>query len=182
MKKFITLIFILLISLGAMAQEKTDGYKFITANIAYNNYSKLAYGLTFGNVNKTGWFASIMTNFNFKGLSTDMECDENFLVDGNYPYYTGKEIYTSLSVMAGFVYKISDPLALRIGAGYGNRTMAYEMTDGKLVKNTSVSATGLDLSVGAQMNIDGYLISLDCVTTSFKYFEAKIGFGLGFKK
>ena len=78
------------------------------------------------------------------------------------------------------MFKIVGGLALRVGAGYGIRNFAYEMTDGKYVKNTDVSASGIDAAVGAQYKIGKIVVSLDMVTTSFKIFEAKLGVGMGY--
>ena len=156
------------------------GYKFLTLNASVNKYGDFAYGLTLGKVDKFGWFASVMTNFNFKGLSTDFECDADLLVNGYYPVYTGKEAYTSLSVVGGLMMRIVKPLSARIGVGYGNRTISYETLEDKWVKNSSVSVQGVDVQVGLQYNLKGFVVSADCVATNFKAFEAKIGFGYGF--
>ena len=165
-------------SLGRYAKV---GYKFVTLNGSINPYNDLSYGLTFGMMKKYGWFISAMTNLHFQGLKSDYECDDTFLVDGNDVAYTGKESYTSLSVMAGFLMRIGGPVALRVGAGYGVRNAVYETQDGKWVKNTVPSAQGLDVSLGLQCNFKGFIISVDGVATNFKVFEAKIGLGYGFK-
>ena len=157
-----------------------ESYSFLTLNASYNNYGKLAYGLTIGSMKKMGWFVSVMSNFNFKGLSTDKECGNDFLVDGYYPFYTGKQVYTSISATGGVMFKLVDELALKVGVGYGVRNAAYEMTDGKYVKNTDVSTAGMEVSVGAHYKIKKFIVSLDCVTTNFKVFEAKLGIGMGY--
>ena len=182
MKKILVLLLPLFLSVEMMAQKETSGSKFITANASYNNYGKLSYGLTFGSVKKAGWFASVTTNFNFKLSGTDFECGDNFIVNGYYPYYKSGSSYSSLSVIGGFIYRISQPIALRIGAGYGNRTIVYKMIDDRTVKNTDASASGVDFSLGAQYNIGMFMASLDCVTTNFKIFEIKIGLGLNLNK
>ena len=148
--------------------------------MSYNNYGKLAYGVTLGSMKKMGWFVNVMSNFNFKGLSADYECNNDFLVDGNYPFYTGDEYYTSLSAIGGVMFRITDPIALRIGVGYGMRNLTYKLTDDKMVKNTEVSAAGIDVSVGAHYRIKKFIVSLDFVTTNFKCFEAKLGLGMGY--
>lgn len=154
--------------------------RFVTLNGSLSNYGDMSYGLTIGNYNKMGWFASVMTNFNFKGFNSDFECNNDLMVGTYYPDYSGKEYYTSLSVMVGFIYSISKPVALRIGAGYGLRNTVYETTDNELVKNTDISASGIDMSVGAQFKLGKLVMSLDGVTTNFKIFEAKIGVGITF--
>lgn len=172
-----------------MATAKTEpveipdkGYNFLTLNIAYNNYSQLAYGFTIGGLDRFGWFASVMSNFNFKGFSTDYECGSDFLVDGEAFQYSGTKQYTSFSVTAGAMYRVLKPMAVRLGAGYGLRTLAYETTDGELVKSADQSASGLEVLAGVQFKIGEIVLSLDCVTTSFKYYEARFGIGLGPKR
>ena len=161
---------------------KFGSYYFATLNESYSNYGDWTYGITFGNVNKYGWFFSAMTNFNFSGFSSDYECNNELTVNDIYPIYSGKETYTSLSVMGGFIYRISDPIALRIGAGYGVRNTVYETIDKETVLNKDISASGIDASLGVQLKFGRFVGSLDCVTTNFKIFEAKIGLGIGFDK
>lgn len=161
-------------------KQTEQKYSFVTLNGAYSNYGDITYGLTVGSVKKIGWFISGMTNFNFTAFSTDFECGEDLLVNGNLPVYNGNEAFTGLSVIGGVIIRISEPLALRVGAGYGVRNTAYETVDGKWVKNTSISASGFDASVGAQYKFGMFVISLDGVTTNFKCFEGKLGIGLGF--
>jgi len=153
---------------------------FITLNAAINTHSKLSYGLTFGQLKRFGWFASVMTNFDFKGFKADYECGSNFFVNGNYPFYTGKESYTTLSITGGFMMRVAKPVAIKIGAGYGMRVLSCETIDKQWVKNKAESIQGLDVVLGAHLNFGGFVVSLDCVTASFKEFEAKIGLGYGF--
>lgn len=168
-----------------MQQEVVSGYtprgifNFITLNVAYSNYGDLSYGLTFGSFKKYGWFVSAMSNFNFNGFKSDYDCNNDLMVGTFYPNYSGKEYATILSAMGGFIYKVSEPIALRIGAGYGVRNTIYETTDGQLIKNADISATGVDISLGAQCKLKGLVISIDAVTTNFKIFEAKLGIGYG---
>ena len=159
---------------------KKDGYRFVTLNASINKYGDLSYGLTFGALNRFGWFASVMSSFDFNGFNTDFECDANGYVNGYYPVYTGKESVTSLSVVAGFMANVYKPLSARIGVGYGKRTISYGTLDDKWVKDTDLSVEGVDVQLGLQCNFGGFVFSVDGVTTNFKSFEAKIGLGYGF--
>lgn len=156
-----------------------DKMTFVTLNAGMSTHGDLSYGLTFGQVKRFGWFASVMTNFNFKGFKKDYECDSDMMVDGNYPFYTGKQSFTTLSVTGGFMMKVAKPVVIKIGVGYGVRNLVYETVDGKWVRNKAESIQGLDVNLGTQLNFGGFVISLDCVTASFKEFEAKIGLGYG---
>lgn len=153
---------------------------FITLNAAYNSFGDLSYGLTYGSYKKYGWFVSAMTNFDFNGFSSDFECDNDLMIGDYYPDYNGTEYHTNLSIMAGFIYKVSDPLTFRVGAGYGVRNTVYETTNNQLIKNKDVSAAGIDASVGAMYRVGRFVVSFDAVTTNFKVFEARLGLGLGF--
>lgn len=158
-----------------------NGYKFITLNGAINQYGDMSYGMSLGSVREFGWFASVTTNFNFQGYKTDFECDENFLVNDLYPDYSGKIAYSRLSIMGGAMIKLSGPVSLRVGLGYGMRIKSYETNSGYWVKYSANSIQGIDLSLGLQSSLRGLVVSIDGVTTNFKIYEVKIGIGYGFK-
>ena len=176
--------FYLVLKKETLASYAEAGYKFLTLNASMNQYNKLSYGLTLGSMKRFGWFVSATTNFSF-ATSFDFECDADHYVtiDDNtyYPEYTGIERYSSLSVMGGVLMRIGGPVALRAGVGYGMRTKCYETNNGYWVKNSAISANGIDASLGLQCNFRGFIVSFDCVTTSFKTLEAKIGLGYGLK-
>ena len=155
-------------------------WRFVTLNAAITKYGDLSYGLTFGYGRTYGWFVSVMSNFNFSAMSSDYECGNDFLIDGEYIEFTGTERFTALSVTAGMSYRLAEPLAARLGVGYGVRNVVYELNDDKTVKNTDLSAAGLDVSAGVQMKFGKFMVSVDAVTTNFKYFEGKLGLGLAF--
>ena len=163
-----------------LTPAKKEGYTFVTVNAAINKYGDLSFGLTLGKVNKFGWFASVMSSFDFKGLNTVFECDADGYVNGYYPVYTGKESVTNLSAIVGVMMRVYKPLSVRLGAGYGMRTISHETLDNKWVKDTSLSVNGVDVQLGLQCNFGGFVLSLDGVATNFKQFEAKIGLGYGF--
>ena len=155
---------------------------FLTLNASYDNYGKTAFGLTYGVVKRYGWYASVMTNFNFKGFQTDYNCDADFFVGPDYPMYTGKDNYTSFSAMGGFMYSLNRLLYLRAGVGFGAKILSYELNNKKQVKNATESAMGVDLSVGAVFRFKKIMLSLDCVTTNGKYYEARLGLGINYKR
>lgn len=155
-------------------------YNYLTLNVALDSYTKPSYGLSYGRVKKYGWFVNVMSNFNFKGLSADYECGSDFTVNGDYPVYSGVEEFSSISATAGFIYRITESFALKIGAGYGMKSLVYEMVDKKYVKNTDISVSGVDMSLGTVLKFKSFVVSLDCVTTNFKCYEVNLGLGIGF--
>ena len=71
-------------------------------------------------------------------------------------------------------------LALKLGAGYGTRSLAWETADGNYIKNQAYSVSGVDLNAGVQLFLNKFCLSIDFVTTNAKYSEVKVGVGVGF--
>jgi hypothetical protein len=153
---------------------------FATANAAYSLAPQASFGFSVGQVKRFGWFFSAMSNFGFKAMQYNYTADANGYVDGEYPYYTGEKCSLRISVMGGAMMKVAEPLYLRAGMGYGQRVKSWYTKDGQLVKMSDDSWTGVDVSLGAQLHLKGFVISLEAVTTSFKDVEAKVGVGYAF--
>ena len=192
MKKIGIILLMFLFATSVCAQEDQSGveiYKirniwkigFVSANASLDNYGKTAFGLTYGQVKKYGYFATVMTNFNFDGFKSEYECGDDLLINGYYPEYT-KENFMSFSILGGFVYRLNGFFYLRTGAGFGAKVLSYNMIDDKRVRNIDTSAIGVDLLVGTMFCYRRMLVSLDCVTTNFKYVEGRIGIGIYYKR
>ena len=153
---------------------------FATANAAYSLAPQASFGFSVGQVKRFGWFFSAMSNFGFKAMQYNYTADADGYVDGEYPYYTGEKCSLRISVMGGAMMKVAEPLYLRAGVGYGQRVKSWYISDGRLVKMSDDSWTGVDVSLGAQLHLKGFVLSLEAVTTSFKDVEAKVGVGYSF--
>jgi hypothetical protein len=153
---------------------------FVTANAAYSFRPQASFGFSVGQVKRFGWFLSAMSNFGFKAMQYDYTADTEGFVDEEYPYYIGEPCKTRISVIGGAMMKVVGPLYLRAGVGYGMRTVSRSADNGQLVRMSSDSWTGVDVSLGAQLHLKGFVLSLEAVTTSFKTVEGKIGVGGSF--
>lgn len=153
---------------------------FATANAAYSLAPQASFGFSVGQVKRFGWFISAMSNFGFKAMQYNYTADADGYVDGEYPYYTGEKCNLRISVIGGAVMKVAEPLYLRAGVGYGQRVKSWYISDGRLVKMSDDSWTGVDVSLGAQVHLKGFVLSLEAVTTSFKDVEGKVGVGYSF--
>ena len=153
---------------------------FATANAAYSLAPQASFGFSVGQVKRFGWFFSAMSNFGFKAMQYNYTADANGYVDGEYPYYTGEKCNMRISVMGGAMMKVAEPLYLRAGVGYGQRVKSWYISDGRLVKMSGDSWTGVDVSLGAQVHLKCFVLSLEAVTTSFKDVEGKVGVGYSF--
>lgn len=164
--------------------ETGDGLEsrvFASLNYSYSNMSRSAVGLTFGQLKKFGWYVSAMTGLESEAKSAVMECDENFRVDGHLPFYTADYTASRLSLTAGMMYRVAKPLSVKLGAGYGQRLLAWELEGGGYVRDASRSYKGLELDAGVQLFLGRFNLSLDYVNTSLKCSEVKIGLGINIK-
>ena len=162
------------------AKPEVKSIWFITANAAYSFAPQASFGFSVGQVKRFGWFLSAMSNFGFKAMQYDYTADAEGFVDGEYPYYIGEPCKTRISVIGGAMMKVAGPLYLRAGVGYGTRTVSRSADNGQWVRMSSDSWTGVDVSLGAQLHLKGFVLSLEAVTTSFKTVEGKIGVGACF--
>jgi hypothetical protein len=154
---------------------------FITLNGAYTNTENPSVGFTFGQVQKFGWFASVMSGFNFAGLAPAAVSDAEGFVGDDLPFYKDEYAKTVLSVMGGGVMRLNDMMYLKAGLGFGNRSLSWKTLDDRWVRNSGYSAVGVDVSAGMIFRFGGFVLSLDAVTTNFKIFEGKIGLGYSFE-
>ena len=154
---------------------------FATLNGAYTNTENPSIGFTVGQVEKFGWFASVMSGFNFAGLFPDAKGDADGFVGEDLPFYKDEYAKTVLSVMGGGVMRLNDMMYVKAGVGFGNRSLSWKTLDDRWVRNGGYSAVGVDVSAGMMFNFRGFILSLDAVTTNFKIFEGKIGLGYSFE-
>ena len=161
-----------------------SGYQretFVTANVSCSMKPSAAFGVTFGMMRRFGWFVSVMSSPNFKSFSADGEFDRDNAAETK-PFLKGDSYRkdTRLSFMAGMLFRVARPVALRVGAGYGIDEMCYEATDGQWFKDKVNCQKGLDTSLGVQCSFGSIVVSADAVATDFKRLEAKIGVGYSF--
>ena len=154
---------------------------FITLNGACTNTENPSIGFTIGQVQKFGWFASVMSGFHFAGLAPAAVSDAEGFVGEDLPFYKDEYAKTVLSIMGGGVMRLNDMMFLKVGTGFGNRSLSWKTLDNRWVRNSGYSAVGVDVSAGLMFNFGGFVLSLDAVTTNFSIFEGKIGLGYCFE-
>ncbi len=154
---------------------------FATLNGAYTNTNNPSVGFTIGQVQKYGWFATVMSGFNFAGLAPAATSDADGFVGEDLPFYKDEYTKTVLSVMGGGVMRLNDMMYLKAGLGFGNRSLSWKTLDDRWVRNGGYSAVGVDVSAGMMFTFGGFVLSLDAVTTNFNIFEGRIGLGYSFE-
>ena len=113
-----------------------------------------------------------------------MECDDTGALTAGgtgTPYYVeGSSSKSRFSVTGGYLYHFIKPLHGYVGAGYRQRTLAWETVEGEWVKNIDHSASGLAAEIGLIGQYKGMALSLGAQTVNFKYMELNIGIGFIF--
>ena len=154
---------------------------FVTMNGAYTNTENPSLGFTYGQVQKFGWFATIMSGFHFAGLAPAAVSDAEGFVGEDLPFYKDEYAKTVLSIMGGGVMRLNDAMYLKAGLGFGNRSLSWKTLDDRWVRNGGYSAVGVDVSAGMMFRFGGFVLSLDAVTTNFSIYEGRIGLGYSFE-
>ena len=168
--------------LSVKLKEKWYKETFVTFNSAYSFLPQASFGFSVGQVWHFGWFVSVMSNGKFDGYNYEIDCVEGgYTPEGYLPtYIAGGESRMRLSVMGGGIIRISGPLCARIGVGYGYRTLRCQVIDGTWNRIKPSTFEGVDLSAGLQLNLGGFVASLEAVTTHFQTVEGKVGLGFSF--
>lgn len=153
----------------------------VMADMGYQS-SQMSYGGMIGFVRENGAYVRFRSDFG--SVSADLECDDTgTLTSGGEgkPYYNkGVEHKARMSVVAGYLRHLWKPLYLYVGAGYGQRTLAWETVDGELVKNIDHSASGVAGEAGILLNIGKFAVSAGYHTVNFKNHELGASVGIMF--
>lgn len=169
------------VNLKALPREnkKTNRWDtFITLN---GSYAPFSMGFSVGQVKRFGWFVSAMTNGSFKGKGSLPQVDtQGFLDDGHLPMYNGTKAIDRLSVIAGGMMRVVEPLYVRVGVGYGVHNLCWQDKELNWYKIKGYSFQGVDVSAGMQAHFGDFVVSLDAVTTNFQTLEGKLGLGYAF--
>lgn len=142
--------------------------------------------------NKNGFYIGFRSNFDSAG--SDLECNEEGVIgDGSIPpfYKEGVTHQSRMSVTAGYFRRLNKTIYLYAGAGYGSRTLSYELDEraedetgksleGVQVKDTDKSATGVAFELGGILRFNKFLISAGYHTVNAKYHEVSAGIGMIF--
>ena len=140
----------------------------------------MSYGIMVGVVRK--WGGYVKAKYNFVNQSTSVSAsDEGFI--NNTPskaWFTGEDKASRFSVTAGAMYRITLPLYVYAGVGYGSKTLAWEMADGEWAEAADHSAQGFESEVGLIYRFQNFAVSAGVENTQGKYWEANIGVAVMF--
>lgn len=141
---------------------------------------------------KNGFYVGFRSDFGSAG--SDLECNENGVIgDGTTPpfYKEGVTHQSRMSVTAGYFRRLNKTIYLYAGAGYGNRTLSYELDEraedetgksleGVQVKDTDKSPAGVAFELGGILRFNKFVISAGYHTVNAQYHEVSAGIGMIF--
>lgn len=138
-----------------------------------------SYGLMVGIVKKFGGY--IKAKYNFANQSTEGECTgEGVDAMGHEVWFSGETKGSRLSVTVGAMFRLSKPLYLYAGGGYGYKKLAWETVDGQWLENTDETYQGVEAETGLVLRLKNFALSAGVQSNSFKYMEATVGIGIMF--
>ena len=167
---------------------------YLLLQAGYNPNSTTFGGMLGFGRKKNAFYVGFRSDFGSAG--GDLECDESGVLAGSEsseaPFYTeGVKNNARMSVTAGYMRQLGKKFYLYFGAGYGTRTLSYELAApvtidgveyaaGTEVKDADNSATGVAAEAGGILRFGKFLLSAGYHTVNGKYHEVTGGIGLVF--
>lgn len=161
----------------------------LLASYGYSPAPQHSGGLTFTNCfGRFGYYIGFRTSFHTLPDAAVIQCDANGLVNGDMPFYTGKERRPFIIVNGGFIAQIlpariisnqtlNPRLAAYIGTGYGKRSVLWETHDGQWICYSPTSFSGFSGTLGVIASLRGFTLQLGVSTIAFRYAELEVGLG-----
>lgn len=100
-------------------------------------------GLMVGRVKNFGWYLKGVYS---KGESTDCDYAPQY-------WTTGNDKRSFYAATAGIIARMKSPIHLYCGAGYVNRNVAWELSDGAYAKHTEYTYSGLAVDCGLMIKL-----------------------------
>ena len=160
----------------------------VMGQVGYSVAPQLSYGVMVGQMyHGIGWYANFRSNFNFVA-SPELVCDENGVINGEMPFYTGKKQSSHLVINAGFMMNFLEwsaknkfnTLGMYVGGGYGKRELQWEMAGGNWVKYAPTEVAGFSGGIGLFGSINGATLSVGMNTINFQYVDVVVDVGFMF--
>ena len=155
--------------------EKPDKYRWflgVQVGVPTVNDIKPAFGLMLGKVKQIGWYV--------KGMYSQKPDSEGVIPNGydsSAYWITGNLKQSYWSVTGGVIGRLWSPVHVYAGAGYVQRTVAWETFGGEYMEYEPDSYDGLALECGLMLKIKKVFVNIGTVYNS----ENFVGnFGIGY--
>lgn len=135
-----------------------------------------------GMITLTGdkWGLYIKGRSNFKAMKADYSCRSDGTADGHIIWTSGKECHIGMALGAGGTFRISGPISLYAGSGYGSTRTLWEDASGKWAEVSDYSAKGPCADAGIIFNKGHFTASAGVSTVSLKTATVEFGVGIRF--
>ena len=168
---------------GKSKFKPTNYSTFLTFNVEniqfhrsdpFFHYQNLAYGLKIGTMRNTGWYLSVMSNFNFNGLFKSVDANAiNPAVNSTKSYVEG---------LFGLTFREFKPTSFHLGVGYHYMTTNFMDKTGVWGHLSGEEAHGPMAAAGFMFHMSGFVLSAEAVANyNLKAPHFKDGLGVGFK-
>ena len=138
------------------------------------HYQNLAYGLKIGTMRNSGWYLSLMSNFNFNGLF------KSVAVQDVNPWAKSANSY--VDGLFGLTFRQFKPVSFHLGAGYFYKTTNYKTISGNWGHLSSEVVHGPMAAAGFMFHMSGFVLSAEAVANyNLNAPNFKDGLGVGFK-
>ena len=142
----------------------------------------MSLGLSLGYLkHKTGAYVSFLSNF--KSRSADSEVLSNGASSYGPVWLSGGQEKTKTTFTAGGIFRLSYSVSILAGAGYGNRKLFWEDSEGKWMRVTDCSYSGIAAEAGLLFTLgrrESFCLSAKAGTIAFKYIDFSFGIGYRF--
>lgn len=161
----------------------------VMGQIGYSVAPQLSYGVMIGQMYKGyGWYVSGRSNFSFDAPTIIASCDEDGMIDGVKPFFSGNTHITHFAVHGGFMMNFLEKvtknkfttLGAYVGGGYGKRQLVAETANGEWIKYAPTSHNGFAANVGLFGSVAGVTLNVGLSTINFKYMDLELGVGFMF--
>ena len=161
----------------------------LLGQIGYSVAPQLSYGAMIGQLYYGyGWYVSGRSNFSFDAPTIIASCDENGMIDGVKPFFSGNTHITHFAIHGGFMMNFLEKvtknkfttLGAYVGGGYGKRQLVAETANGEWIKYAPTSHDGFAANVGLFGSVAGVTLNVGLSTINFKYMDLELGVGFMF--
>ena len=161
----------------------------LLGQIGYSVAPQLSYGAMIGQLyHGYGWYVSGRSNFSFDAPMIIASCDENGMIDGVKPFFSGNTHITHFAIHGGFMMNFLEKvtknkfhsLGFYLGGGYGKRELVAETANGEWIKYAPTSHSGFAGNIGLFGSIAGVTLNVGVSTINFKYMDLELGVGFMF--
>lgn len=148
------------------------------AQVGYD-MSDISFGAMVGWVKSNGAYLKLLSNFG--STSATYSTTDGDIGTSSVPSYDSEGASAAnLAFTAGYIRRLTNPLYMYVGAGYGSHTLLWSTTSGDMVKLDDYCYTGVAADAGVILRLNSFAVSVGVTTINFKHSDVTLGLGFMF--